>query len=76
MKKVAALLIILGSGLAAYGLSGFYGGVDPDANLRNPDMIASPLLYASLEWPMRERVEITVGVILLVGGLILRKDSN
>jgi uncharacterized membrane protein YphA (DoxX/SURF4 family) len=76
MKKVAVLLILFGSGLTAFGISGFYGGVDPNTNLIDPNVIQSPLLYLSLGWPMPERVEIAVGVLSLAGGLILRKDSD
>jgi uncharacterized membrane protein YphA (DoxX/SURF4 family) len=71
MKKLAVVLILFGSGLAAFGISGFSGELS--TNLFGPPM---EKLEGSFEWPMPERVEIVVGVISLVGGLILRKDSN
>jgi len=79
MKKVAVLLILVGSGLTAFGLSGFSGDLSPNFQLTSPVRTQTPVygaLDGSLEWPMVERMEITVGVLLLVGGLILRKDSK
>lgn len=68
MKKLAALLIVLGSGLAAYGISGF--GLTMSAFVRSDG------LAGWYEWPIEARVQIVVGVISLVGGLLLRKDSK
>ena len=70
MKKVAVLLILFGSGLAAFGISGFSGGLG--TNTRSDPA----QLEGSLDWSMDDRVEIVVGVVAIAGGLILRKDSK
>jgi uncharacterized membrane protein YphA (DoxX/SURF4 family) len=70
MKKVAVVLILFGSGLTAFGISGFSGGLGTDTRLDPPQ------LNGSFEWPLDERLEIVVGVISLTGGLILRKDPK
>ena len=70
MKKVAVLLILFGSGLTAFGISSFSGGLGTDTRLDPPQ------LNGSFEWPLDERLEIVVGVISLTGGLILRKDPK
>ena len=79
MKKIAVLLILFGSGLAAFGISGFSGELYQDTQLTDPVRTQSPVygsLDGSLGWPLNERVEIVVGVLPLIGGLILRKDSK
>ncbi len=79
MKKVAFLLILFGSGLAAFGITGFSGELYPDPQLTDPVRTQSPVygsLDGSLGWPLNERVEIVVGVLSLVGGLILHKNSK
>lgn len=79
MKRLAALLILLGSGLAAFGISGFSGELSPDYQLTSPVRTESPVsgaLDGSFEWPIESRVQIVLGVISLAGGLILRKDSK
>ena len=70
MKKVAVLLILFGSGLTAFGISGFGGDLSTDTRLDPPQ------LNGSFEWPLDERLEIVVGVISLSGGLLLRKNSD
>jgi uncharacterized membrane protein YphA (DoxX/SURF4 family) len=74
MKKIAVLLILFGSGLAAFGISGFSGGLD--TNTRGAEFGQPAQLEGSLGWDMNDRVEIAVGVLSLIGGLILRKDSK
>jgi len=74
MKKLAALLIVLGSGLAAYGITGFSGELTTDTRGAAFDMPNK--LEGSLDWSMDNRIQIVVGVISLASGLILRKDSN
>lgn len=69
MKKVAVLLILLGGGLAAYGVSGFSGDFSTDARLDPPQ------LSGSFGLTLDERLEIVVGVMSLSGGLLLRKNS-
>jgi hypothetical protein len=63
MKKWAVFLILIGSGLAAYGISGWqlYGTVDR---------------YFSAGWPLNSQIEIVIGVASLAYGLILNKDSK
>jgi len=73
MKKVAALLIVLGSGLAAYGMSGFGGSLATQHEIL-PGLQDG--LSGSLGWSDNERAEIVIGVVALAGGLILRKDSK
>jgi uncharacterized membrane protein YphA (DoxX/SURF4 family) len=70
MKKVAVLLILFGSGLAAYGISGFSGELSTDTRL-DPAQI-----NGSFDWSIDERLDIVVGVISLSGGLLLRKNSK
>ena len=73
MKKVAVLLILFGSGLAAYGLSGFSGSFSPP----EPGRIGvGDGESGSFEWSQDSQIEIVVGVVSLAGGLILRKDSK
>ena len=79
MKKVAVLLILFGSGLAAFGISGFRGELYPDPQLTDPVRNQSPVygsLDGSLGWDLNERIQIAVGVLSLAGGLILRKESE
>jgi hypothetical protein len=63
MKNLAILLILAGSGLAAFGISGWqlYGTVDR---------------YFSAGWPLNSQIEIVIGVASLAYGVILRKDSK
>jgi len=73
MKKLAALLIAFGSGLAAFGFSGWHaagqtlftigGGTGPDWGF-------------SAGWPLYSQLEITVGIMLLAWGVMLRGDSK
>ena len=73
MKKVAVLLILLGSGLTAYGISGFSGSFSPP----EPGRIGvSEGESGEFGWSQDSQIEIVVGVVSLAGGLILRKDSK
>ena len=74
MKKIAVLLILFGSGLAAFGISGFSGGLNTDTQGFSFGKPAQ--LEGSLGWDMNDRVEIALGVLSLAGGLILRKDPK
>jgi hypothetical protein len=69
MKKMANFLIVFGSGLAAFGISGFGGSFSPDL-LRYPN----GGLSGSLGWSLNNQIEIVVGVVSLAFGLILRRD--
>ena len=73
MKKMAALLIIIGSGLAAVGISGLGWRIDAGLSSFTGDPNAIVGFHV---WSPDERLEIIVGVLLLTGGLILRKDSK
>jgi hypothetical protein len=71
MNKVAALLIIFGSGLAAFGLSGWHATGNPLMGLDGPvDW------NFSAGWPLWSQLEMTIGIMLLALGAILRRDSK
>jgi hypothetical protein len=74
MKKVAVLLILFGSGLAAFGITGLSGEIT--TNTRGAAFGMPDKLEGSLDWSLNDRLKIVVGVLSLVGGLILRKDSK
>jgi hypothetical protein len=69
MKKTASILIVLGSGLAAYGLSGWEA--DTQSSFR-----PGPDWTLSAGWTLDNQLEITFGIMSLAFGAILRKDSN
>lgn len=72
MKKVAAILIVIGSGLAAFGFSGFEGSFSPqDDELRGIHGESG-----SVGWSPNNQIEITIGITLLVCGVMLHKDSK
>lgn len=73
MKKLAVFLILFGGGLAAFGISGFGGSFS----------LSSPILqgleggYSGLfGWSQNNQIEIVIGVVSLIFGVILRKDSK
>jgi hypothetical protein len=71
MKKAAVLLIIFGSGLAAFGISGFSGTYwvsGPFSDI--------PQYRGEFGWTLNNQLEIVVGVVSLIYGAILRKDSK
>jgi hypothetical protein len=69
MKKLAFILIILGSGLTALGISGWQatGGT----RFLQPEG-----WDISAGWTLLNQIAITVGVMLLACGLLLRRDSS
>jgi hypothetical protein len=73
MKKVAVLLIVFGSGLAAFGISGFGGSFSPQE-------VILPGLHGgvsgSVGWSPNNQIQIVIGVVSLIYGVILRKDSK
>jgi hypothetical protein len=69
MKKVAALLIIFGSGLAAFGFSGW------QADGHTGFLVESSWTFAA-GWPLHSQIEMTIGITLLAWGVMLRKDSK
>ena len=73
MKKVAALLIILGSGLAAYGISGFEGEFSTAPSFQ---IGQEGEMSGSMGWSENKQIEITAGITLLVCGVMLRIDSK
>jgi hypothetical protein len=72
MKKLAALLVLFGSGLAAYGISGFSGSFSPRDTAGRIGVSEGE--SGEFGWSQDSQIEIVVGVVSLVGGLILRKD--
>ena len=74
MKKAAAILILFGSGLTAYGVAGFSG--EFGTNARGAAFDQPNTLDGSFGWSPTERSEIVTGVVLLASGLLLRKGSN
>ena len=78
MRKTAAILIIFGSGLVAFGLTGFNGELSaqlsPQARFNGND---GPYQYnGDFQWSMNDRLETTFGILSLVSGVLLRKISN
>jgi hypothetical protein len=71
MKNLAILLILAGSGLAAFGISGFSG-----TYWISSPMADIPQYRGELGWTLNNQIQIVVGVIFLVYGVILRKDSK
>ena len=67
MKKLAFVFVVLGSGLAAFGASGWSSNV-----------LKSYLgsYRVSSGWSLGAQLEITIGVMLLACGLLLRRDSS
>ena len=78
MKKLAVLLILFGIGLAVFGLTGFRGELS--ANLSAQARFNSddgPYEYSGyFQWPINERLETTFGMISLISGVLLRKNST
>jgi len=72
MKKLAFVFVVLGSGLAAFGLSGWRMATSIMSTL--PGYGGNPDIYAG--WTPNSQLEITVGVILLVCGLLLRREAR
>jgi hypothetical protein len=73
MKILAFLLVVLGSGLTALGFSGWQATGGPGL------WISESLGYMwnlRAGWTLLDRMEITVGVMLLVCGLLLRRDQR
>lgn len=73
MKKLAFVLVVFGSGLTALGFSGWQ--MIGQTRFAAPD---APSLHwdISAGWTLLNQVEMTVGVMLLVCGLLLRRESN
>ena len=73
MKK-AVFAIVLGSALAAFGFSGWHLDMRPSFTLDEP---GGYQVRAWAGWELADRLEITIGVVLLVcGGLKLRKANG
>ena len=73
MKKLAFLLVVLGSGLTALGLSCWELYTSKLPTLGD-DPVYRWEVYAG--WTVTNRLEIAVGVMLLVCGLLLRRDQR
>jgi len=74
MKKLAVLLIVLGSGCIAYGISGFSGSFDTDT--RDEFVGGHAKLSGSMGWNPDDRGEMVFGAVFLASGLLLLKNSN
>ena len=72
MKKLAFTFVVLGSGLAALGFSGWQATGHPGFVLAGASGLAWDFWAG---WTPLGQIEITVGVVLLVWGLLLRRDS-
>ena len=72
MKKLAFVLIVLGSGLTALGLSCWQLAVQPSLSGGE----GGPSFYYTAGWPAWNQGQITIGVMLLACGLLLRRGSN
>ena len=73
MKKAASLLVIFGSGLAAFGFSGWHAAGNPAFTITEATAADWSL---SAGWPVHSQLEITLGIMLLAWGVLLRKDSK
>lgn len=73
MNKLAFVFVVLGSGLAALGFSGWQGVTQPRFVLPGVPGV-DWTLWAG--WTLINQLEITIGVMLLVCGLLLRRDSR
>jgi hypothetical protein len=70
MRKLAFVLVTLGSALAAFGFSGWQlttSGLWQEAGRD---------WFISAGWSVGDRLAIVVGVAMLVCGLLMRKGSN
>jgi hypothetical protein len=75
VKKLAVFLILFGSGLAAFGISGFEGSFSIHREFLLRDVY--PDAYAgSFGWSLNNQIEIVIGVVSLIFGVILRIDSK
>jgi hypothetical protein len=71
--ELANILILLGAGLTAWGISGFSG------DLGNGPQILPEVreeLSGSFGWSIEQRLEIVAGVLSLTGGLLLRGEPR
>jgi hypothetical protein len=77
MNKLAFVFVVLGSGLAALGFSGWHANGYPGVKLAGMEGVPWYFdWYFSAGWPGNSQLEITIGVMLLVCGLLLRRDSR
>jgi len=73
MNKLAFVFVLLGSGLTAFGFSGWQAITQPRFVLAGADAV-NWTLWAG--WTLVNQLETTIGVVLLVCGLLLRRDSR
>jgi hypothetical protein len=76
MKKWAILLIVLGGGLAAYGISDLAKGFSPAYESVRGEAASPEQMSVWYGWPRNSQIEIVIGVVALLYGAILRKDSK
>ena len=72
MNKLAFVFVVLGSGLAAFGLSCWHLATSSLWVAGDSE----PTWNVSAGWTATNQLEITIGVMLLVCGLLLRRDSR
>jgi hypothetical protein len=73
MKKLPFIFVVVGSGLTALGFSGWQAVGNPAFVLAGASGVAWDFLAG---WSIANQIEMTVGVMLLVCGLLMRRDSN
>ena len=71
MKKLAFVLVVLGSGVAVFGLSSWQ--MTPSLQIVG---LNESTYSVSAGWTPYNQLEITSGVMLLACGLLLRRDSR
>jgi len=70
----ASLLILLGSALVAYGLSGWHATMRMDSLPYLDPTVYS--LGGQAGWTPTNQLEITVGAVLLAGGVLMRLKTG
>ena len=74
MKKLAFVLVVLGSGLTAFGLSGWEAVGRPGFTIAGAPGVAWD--FTAGFGSLLSQLEFTLGVMLLACGLLLRRDSK
>lgn len=76
MRKLAFVLIVFGSGLTALGLSGWQLTTSVLFQLAGADgRMPNSLPDIQAGWSIANQIIITIGVMVLVCGLLLRKSN-
>lgn len=72
-EKVGVFLIVFGSGLAAIGISGWQAAGHTVFTMVEGE---GQSWEFSAGWLLHSQIEMTIGIMLLAWGVILRKDSK